>query len=82
MFMKWHPGYMSAPHHYATDRLSVVLSGACWVNSGKDFRRRIAFQCRDDKLSADMNAGPVLRVRNSSAQHFVSQRRGIAFPKK
>jgi hypothetical protein len=28
---------MSAPHRYATDRLSVVLSGTWWVNSGRDF---------------------------------------------
>jgi hypothetical protein len=37
VFMKWYPGYMSAPHEYATDRLSVVLSGTWWVNSGQDF---------------------------------------------
>jgi hypothetical protein len=37
VFMKWYPGYMSAPHTYATDRLSVVLSGTWWVNSGADF---------------------------------------------
>jgi hypothetical protein len=37
VFMKWYPGYMSAPHKYATDRLSVVLSGTWWVNSGRDF---------------------------------------------
>jgi hypothetical protein len=35
--MKWYPGYMSAPHSYATDRLSLVLSGTWWVNSGADF---------------------------------------------
>jgi hypothetical protein len=35
--MKWYPGYMSAPHTYATDRLSLVLSGTWWVNSGTDF---------------------------------------------
>src|SRR5947209_7600466 len=29
--------YMSAPHTYATDRLSLVLSGTWWVNSGADF---------------------------------------------
>jgi hypothetical protein len=28
---------MSAPHTYATDRLSLVLSGTWWVNSGADF---------------------------------------------
>ena len=37
VLMKWFPGYMSAPHQYATDRLSVVLSGTWWVNSGADF---------------------------------------------
>jgi hypothetical protein len=37
VLMKWHPGYYSAPHSYATDRLSLVLSGAWWVNSGADF---------------------------------------------
>ncbi len=42
VYMKWYPGYMSAPHTYATDRLSVVLSGTWWVNSGKDFDPRHA----------------------------------------
>jgi len=37
VLMKWYPGYMSAPHSYATDRLCVVMSGTWWVNSGKDF---------------------------------------------
>jgi len=37
VLMKWSPGYMSAPHSYRTDRLSVVLSGTWWVNSGADF---------------------------------------------
>lgn len=37
VLMKWHPGYMSAPHTYVTDRLSLVLSGTWWVNSGADF---------------------------------------------
>ena len=37
LLMKWYPGYMSAPHSYATDRLCVVVSGTWWVNSGKDF---------------------------------------------
>ena len=35
--MKWHPGYFSAPHMYNTDRISVVISGTWWVNSGADF---------------------------------------------
>src|SRR5712672_2633564 len=37
VLMKWYPGYMSAPPTYATDRLSLVLSGVWWVNSGADF---------------------------------------------
>ena len=34
---RWNPGYMSAPHSYAIDLLSLVLSGTWWVNSGADF---------------------------------------------
>ncbi len=37
VLMKWYPGFMSAPHSYATDRLSLVISGTWWVNSGEDF---------------------------------------------
>jgi hypothetical protein len=37
VLMKWYPGYMSAPHTYLTDRLSMVVSGTWWVNSGADF---------------------------------------------
>ena len=35
--IRWHPGYMSAPHFYETDRLCVVLSGTWYVASGADF---------------------------------------------
>ncbi|MGB7102640.1 MAG: cupin domain-containing protein, partial [Xanthobacteraceae bacterium] len=35
--IRWHPGYMSAPHSYVTDRLCFVLSGTWWVNSGETF---------------------------------------------
>ena len=34
---KWYPGWMSAPHSYATDRLCVVVSGTWWVTSGDVF---------------------------------------------
>lgn len=37
VLVRWHPGYMSAPHSYETDRLCVVISGTWWVNSGADF---------------------------------------------
>jgi hypothetical protein len=33
VLMKWYPGFMSAPHTYATDRLSVVVSGVWWVTA-------------------------------------------------
>jgi hypothetical protein len=37
LLIRWHPGYMSAPHFYETDRLCVVVSGTWWVASGEDF---------------------------------------------
>ncbi len=37
VLMRWYPGFMSAPHTYATDRLCFVLSGTWWVNSGGEF---------------------------------------------
>ena len=37
VLIKWHPGYMSAPHTYVTDRLCFVISGTWWVNSGANF---------------------------------------------
>ncbi len=37
VLVKWHPGYMSTPHFYRTDRLCVVISGVWWCNSGPDF---------------------------------------------
>ena len=40
VLVRWYPGFMSAPHDYATDRLCFVLSGTWWVNSGADFARR------------------------------------------
>ena len=37
VLIKWHPGFMSAPHTYVTDRLCFVISGIWWVNSGENF---------------------------------------------
>lgn len=37
VLIRWHPGFMSAPHWYETDRLCVVVSGTWWVASGEDF---------------------------------------------
>ena len=35
--IRWWPGFMSAPHHYTSDRFCVVVSGTWWCNSGADF---------------------------------------------
>ena len=37
VLMRWNPGWFSAPHSYATDRIQVVVSGIWHVNSGRDF---------------------------------------------
>jgi hypothetical protein len=37
VMMRWNPGWFSAPHSYATDRICVVVFGTWWVNSGSDF---------------------------------------------
>ena len=42
VLMKWNPGWFSAPHSYATDRICMVMSGTWWVNSGADFDPRNA----------------------------------------
>ncbi len=75
VFMKWYPGYMSAPHQYATDRLSVVLSGTWWVNSGSDFDpdncvpvpaggfvRRVAHTWHYDGVKKDAGAPVVIAI--------------------
>ena len=38
VLMKWNPGWFSAPHTYATDRIQVVIFGTWFVNSGNDFQ--------------------------------------------
>jgi hypothetical protein len=42
VLMKWNPGWFSAPHSYATDRIQMVISGTWWVNSGPDFTADLA----------------------------------------
>ncbi|WP_406817412.1 tat pathway signal sequence [Mycobacterium sp. M23085] len=42
VLMKWNPGWFSAPHTYATDRIQVVVFGTWFVNSGNDFQPRDA----------------------------------------
>ena len=42
VMMKWNPGWFSAPHTYATDRIQVVVFGTWFVNSGNDFQPKDA----------------------------------------
>lgn len=42
VLMKWNPGWFSAPHSYATDRIQMVMSGTWWVDSGADFTPQMA----------------------------------------
>jgi hypothetical protein len=70
VLMKWYPGYMSAPHSYATDRLSLVLSGTWWVNSGPDF---------DPDLTVPVPAGGFVR-RVAHTAHYDGVKRGAKEP--
>jgi hypothetical protein len=70
VLMKWNPGYMSAPHSYATDRLSLVLSGTWWVNSGADF---------DPDNAVPVSAGGFVR-RFAHTAHYDGVKRGAREP--
>jgi hypothetical protein len=70
VLMKWYPGYMSAPHSYATDRLSLVLSGTWWVNSGADF---------DPDNTVPVPAGGFVR-RVAGTPHYDGVKRGAMQP--
>jgi hypothetical protein len=83
VLMKWYPGYMSAPHTYVTDRLSVVLSGTWWVNSGADFDpdksvpvpaggfvRRVAHTPHYDGVKSDANEPAVIALIGIAPVHF------------
>jgi hypothetical protein len=75
VLMKWYPGYMSAPHSYVTNRLSPVLSGTWWVNSGADFDpdntlpvpaggfvRRVAWTPHHDGVKTDATEPAVITL--------------------
>lgn len=46
VLMKWHPGHMTAPQSFLTDRISLVASGACWDprRPPRCFQRRLRNQ--------------------------------------
>jgi hypothetical protein len=60
VLMKWHPGWFSAPHSYATDRIQMVMSGTWWVNSGADF---------DPKMAVPVPAGSFVK-RTARTFHY------------
>jgi hypothetical protein len=70
VLMKWYPGYMSAPHSYATDRLCLVLSGTWWVNSGAEF---------DPDATVPVPAGSFVR-RVAHTPHYDGVRQGAVEP--
>ena len=83
VLMKWYPGYMSAPHTYATDRLSLVFSGTWWVNSGADFDpkntvavpaggfvRRVAHTPHYDGVKRDAKEPAVIALFGIAPVHF------------
>jgi hypothetical protein len=73
--VRWHPGYMSAPHFYSTDRYCMVLSGTWWCNSGADFDpascvpvpagsyvRRVALTAHYDGVMRGQNGPAVIAI--------------------
>jgi hypothetical protein len=70
VLMKWYPGFMSAPHSYATDRLCLVLSGTWWVNSGADF---------DPSATVPVPAGGFVR-RVAHTPHYDGVKKGAQEP--
>jgi hypothetical protein len=70
VLIRWHPGYMSAPHWYETDRLCVVLSGTWYVASGEDF-------APDATVSAP--AGSFVH-RVAKTPHYDGVRKGVTEP--
>ena len=58
--IRWHIGYMSVPHLYATDRICMVLSGTWWCNSGADY---------DPKSAVPAPAGSFVR-RVAGTPHY------------
>lgn len=89
VLIRWHPGYMSAPHSYETDRLCIVLSGTWWVASGEDFVpertvpvpaggfvRRVAGTPHYDGVQRDAKEPAILAISGIGPIHFKLTDRG------
>ncbi len=83
VMIRWHPGYMSAPHFYETDRLCVVLSGTWWVASGEDFApestipvtpgsfvRRVARTPHYDGVKSDAKEPAIIAISGIGPIHY------------
>jgi hypothetical protein len=70
ILVRWHPGYMSAPHTYVTDRLCFVIAGTWWVNSGENF---------EPQNTVPVPAGGFVR-RVAHTPHYDGVRRGEKEP--
>ena len=70
VLIRWHPGYMSAPHWYETDRLCVVLSGTWYVASGEDFA---------SDATVPVPAGSFVH-RVAKTPHYDGVKKGVAEP--
>ncbi|MGO9723450.1 MAG: hypothetical protein ACLPOA_23375 [Methylocella sp.] len=70
VLIRWHPGHMSAPHYYDTDRLCVVLSGTWYVASGADFA---------PEETVPVPSGSFVR-RIAKSAHYDGVRKGAAEP--
>jgi hypothetical protein len=70
VLIRWHPGYMSAPHWYETDRYSFVVSGTWWVGSGDKF---------DPESTVPAPAGSLVR-RIARTPHYDGVKAGVAEP--
>ena len=70
VLVRWHPGFMSAPHYYETDRLCVVLSGTWYVASGEVFT---------PDATVPVPAGSFVR-RVARTPHYDGVRKGVAEP--
>ena len=68
--IRWWPGFMSAPHHYMSDRFCVVVSGTWWCNSGADF---------DPAACVPVHAGSFVR-RVANTPHYDGVVRGHPEP--
>lgn len=83
VLIRWHPGYMSAPHYYETDRLCVVVSGTWWVASGADFApestvpvkaggfvRRVAQTPHYDGVKSDATEPAIIAISGIGPIHY------------